>query len=62
MVNGRRTRPAALLLDAMVVNVFVCIFLEKSERFGEEVRAKTDSASESKDKREISDFGAIILN
>jgi hypothetical protein len=31
MVNGRRTRPAALLLDAMVVNVLfgVWIFLEK---------------------------------
>ena len=55
MVNGRRTRPAALLLDAMVINVFVWIFLEnkvkEKERFGEEERGRK-IASESKDKRD----------
>ena len=53
MVNGRRTRPAALLLDAMVVSVFVLDLFGKDERFGEEARAKTDLESESKDKSTV---------
>ena len=52
MVSGRRTRPAALLLDAMVTNVFVLdlfgkwkVMKDSAKRRGEDrfwqARAKT---------------------